>query len=188
MAPTFVVRDVLEHRYAARAGAHVGDGGQRRAAERAQSPARQLVACQLAQFAFGSHERRGVGKTLRHVVDDGLHDGQPLLFHEQRQRLHPAGECALHHLVGLGDEDALLGFELAAQLHFGQPRIRVEPRVVQRLHPHDHCALTALAALCATASATSASTSCTSASPRSQNCAHVMTCAPMCAMSAMFAA
>ena len=115
MAPTFVWFVMSSSTATRRAPAHtsatVGKGGRR---ERAQSPARQLVAGQLAQFAFGGHERRRIGETPRHVVDDGLHDGQPLLFHEQRQWFHPAGECALHHLVGLGDEDPLRGFELAA--------------------------------------------------------------------------
>lgn len=89
---------------------------------------------------MGRHEHRQplaaglLARALFHSLDKRRHGGQPLLFHEKRDRLHTAFEGPLDHLLRLGDEQRPLRLQLAAQLSLGQPRERIEPRIVQRVY------------------------------------------------------
>ena len=81
---------------------------------------------------------------LLDALDDVGHGGQPFLLHEQRQRLHSPFEGTLDYFPRLGDEDALFGLELVAQLRFGEPRIGVEALVFKRVDSHNHDGLNPL--------------------------------------------
>ena len=178
MAPTF------QHRDAPRSAYDIGHAGQLRAAERSQRAARQLEPGELRQLVVRCDEHGdAVAPARGDLVDDRLHRGQPFRFHEQRQRLHASRQRALNHLARLGDEQRFLRLQLAAQLRLGQPRERIQPRIVQRFHVLDH-----RAASSKHASRTPPATSATFARPRSQNSSQVMMWAPMKAMSSMFAA
>ena len=148
-----VVRDVLQHRYQARLAQHVGNGRKRGASEGPQGAARQLEAGEPLELVMGRHEHRQLRRArpltrrFLHARDEWRHGGQPLLFHEKRDRLHTAFEGPLDHLARLGDEQRPLRLQLAAQLSLGQPRERIEPRVIQRVYidkGHDVLSLSSL--------------------------------------------
>ena len=148
-----MVRDVLQHRYQARIAQHVGNGGQGRATEGPQGAARQLEAGEPLELVMGRHEHRQLlaagllARALFHSLDKWRHGRQPLLFHEQRNRLHAALEGPLDHLARLGDEQRSLRLQLAAQLRFGQPRERIKSRIIQRVYidkGHDVLSLSSL--------------------------------------------
>ena len=124
----------------ARLAQHVGNGRKRGASEGPQGAARQLEAGEPLELVMGRHEHRQplaaglLARALFHSLDKRRHGGQPLLFHEKRDRFHTAFEGPLDHLLRLGDEQRPLRLQLAAQLSLGQPRERIEPRIVQRVY------------------------------------------------------
>ena len=69
-----------------------------------------------------------------HLRDERAHSRQPLLLHEQRNRLHAALESPLDYLLRLRDEQCALRLQLAAQLRLGQPCVSVQPRIVERAY------------------------------------------------------
>ena len=134
-----MVDDALEHRDAASPAHDLFHTGQNRAAHRAQGAAGQLVPREFGELLDRGNEDGEVlvfahkarlhclTGTLERLVD-------PLGSDKEGNGRHGGVKRAVDDLERLGDADALLGLQAAAQLRLRQASVGVEPLVFECLN------------------------------------------------------
>ena len=138
-----VVDNALENAYAHRAvPRRLDDAAQElinrnlsRATERRERTARHVKSRQLLHELHGRHERRNRTRALAHnqALEQRHHLIEPALAQQKAHRLVSGAHRTLYDLGTLGDKDALLRFQYAAQLTLGQSHIGIEPLILERI-------------------------------------------------------
>ena len=136
-----MVDNTLEHAHARRAlTRHLDDAVQElinrnltRATERRERTARHVKARQLLHELHGGHEHRNRTCALAYnqTLEQRHHLIEPALTQKKAHRLVSGTHRALDDLGALGDKDALLRLQHAAQLALRQSHVGVEPLIIQ---------------------------------------------------------
>ena len=106
------------------------------ATERRERTARHIEARQLLHELHGGHEHRNRAGALAHnqALKQRHHLIEPALTQKKAHRLVTGMHRALDNLGTLGDKDALLRLQHAAQLALGQSHVGIEPLVLERIN------------------------------------------------------
>ena len=139
-----VVDNTLEHAYAHRAlPRRLDDTAQElinrnltRSTERRERSARHVKSRQLLHELHGGHEHRNRTCALAHnqALKQRHHLVEPAFAQKKAHRLVSGTHRALDNLGTLGDKDALLRLQHAAQLALGQSHVGIEPLVLERIN------------------------------------------------------
>ena len=121
-----VVHHVLEDQHLAGAGQHLVEGRQRSALERRQRPAVDVEAGDLLGQRLADDVAGRVGRA-QHVGKAV----EPARRHQERARREAGLDRAAYDLLALGQEQAVLGLEVGAQLDVAQVAVVAESRVVR---------------------------------------------------------
>ena len=138
-----VVDNALEHAHAHRtlprrlddAAQELIDRNLTRATKRRERTARHVKARQLLHKLHRGHEHGNRARTFAHnqALKQRHHLVEPAFAQKKAHRLVSGTHCALDDLGTLGDKDALLRLQHAAQLALGQSHVGIEPLVLERI-------------------------------------------------------
>ena len=139
-----MVDNTLEHAYAHWAlPRHLDDAAQElinrnltRATERRERTARHVKARQLLHELHRGHEHGNRAGALAHnqALKQRHHLVKPAFAQKKAHRLVSGTHRALYDLGTLGDKDALLRLQHAAQFALGQSHVGIEPLVLERIN------------------------------------------------------